>query len=200
MTVRVALDAKRDPRIVPDTGVRELPREGRAAAGGEAGRAAPAAAIVAAWRRRRRVRGRWRTRATARKLQLGRTLGDDREVLDGLSAGDQVVLDPPKLADGAKVKVAPASDAESDAMNDPLPLRERWKAPKRRRGNALAPLTPGATLSRGREREMSSPGQSHAMSALVHLRNLTKIYQRGPEKVEVLHGIDSTSTAATPPR
>ena len=28
------------------------------------------------------------------------------------------------------------------------------------------------------------------MSALVHLRNLTKTYQRGPEKVEVLHGID----------
>ena len=28
------------------------------------------------------------------------------------------------------------------------------------------------------------------MSALVHLRNLGKTYQRGPEKVEVLHGID----------
>jgi len=28
------------------------------------------------------------------------------------------------------------------------------------------------------------------MSALVRLRNLTKTYQRGPEKVEVLHGID----------
>jgi len=28
------------------------------------------------------------------------------------------------------------------------------------------------------------------MSALVHLSNLTKTYQRGPEKVEVLHGID----------
>ena len=53
-------------------------------------------------------------RVQQRKLQLGRTLGDDREVLDGLSAGDQVVLDPPeKLADGAKVKVAPASDADS---------------------------------------------------------------------------------------
>ncbi|MFT4179815.1 MAG: ABC transporter ATP-binding protein [Thermomonas sp.] len=28
------------------------------------------------------------------------------------------------------------------------------------------------------------------MSALVSIRNLTKTYQRGPEKVEVLHGID----------
>ncbi len=28
------------------------------------------------------------------------------------------------------------------------------------------------------------------MPTLVTLRDLTKIYQRGPEKVEVLHGID----------
>src|SRR5690606_32928002 len=29
-----------------------------------------------------------------------------------------------------------------------------------------------------------------AMATLVSIRNLTKTYQRGPEKVEVLHGID----------
>ena len=28
------------------------------------------------------------------------------------------------------------------------------------------------------------------MSSLVSIRNVTKTYQRGPEKVEVLHGID----------
>ena len=28
------------------------------------------------------------------------------------------------------------------------------------------------------------------MSTLVSLRNITKTYQRGPEKVQVLHGID----------
>ena len=28
------------------------------------------------------------------------------------------------------------------------------------------------------------------MANLVSIRNLTKTYQRGPEKVEVLHGID----------
>ena len=28
------------------------------------------------------------------------------------------------------------------------------------------------------------------MASLVSIRNLTKTYQRGPEKVEVLHGID----------
>ena len=58
-------------------------------------------------------------RVQQRKLQLGRTLGDDREVLDGLSPGDQVVLDPPeKLADGAKVKVAPQGDADGDSTNE----------------------------------------------------------------------------------
>ena len=115
VTVRVALDS-RDPRIVPDMGVRVSFLEGRAAAARQKpGVLAPAAAIV--------QRGGGDVafvvdgeRVQQRKLQLGRTLGDDREVLDGLSAGDQVVLDPPeKLADGAKVKVAPASDAESDA-------------------------------------------------------------------------------------
>ena len=36
------------------------------------------------------------------------------------------------------------------------------------------------------------------MSTLVSTRNLTKTYQRGPEKLEVLHGVDLTwtSTAA----
>ena len=28
------------------------------------------------------------------------------------------------------------------------------------------------------------------MSALISVRNLTKTYQRGPEKIQVLHGID----------
>jgi putative ABC transport system ATP-binding protein len=28
------------------------------------------------------------------------------------------------------------------------------------------------------------------MSALISVRNLTKTYQRGPEKIQVLHGVD----------
>ena len=114
VTVRVALDS-RDPRIVPDMGVRVsfLEKAAPQQPKQKPGVLAPAAAIV--------QRGGGDVafvvdgeRVQQRKLQLGRTLGDDREVLDGLSAGDQVVLDPPeKLADGAKVKVAPASDADS---------------------------------------------------------------------------------------
>lgn len=39
------------------------------------------------------------------------------------------------------------------------------------------------------------------MSTLVSLRNITKTYQRGPEKVQVLHGIDKLTpcSAATAP-
>jgi multidrug efflux pump subunit AcrA (membrane-fusion protein) len=35
-------------------------------------------------------------------------LGDDRQVLSGLSAGDEVVVDPPSgLKDGSRVRIAP---------------------------------------------------------------------------------------------
>ena len=52
--------------------------------------------------------------ARLRTLKLGRTLGDDREVTEGLSGGDTVVVDPPEtLADGTRVKRA--AEAESDS-------------------------------------------------------------------------------------
>jgi RND family efflux transporter MFP subunit len=111
--VRIALKA-RDARIVPDMGVRvsflEQAKPADAAAA-KPGVLAPAAAIVqrdgddvafvlADQTVQRRV------------LRLGRTLGDDREVLAGLAGGDTVVLDPPDdLADGARVRVAAAGDA-----------------------------------------------------------------------------------------
>ena len=42
-----------------------------------------------------------------RELRLGREMGDDRQVLQGLSAGESVVLDPPaELKEGVKVKMA----------------------------------------------------------------------------------------------
>ena len=119
VTVRVGLDV-RDPRIVPDMGVRvsflekAAPRKSQQ----KPGVLVPAAAIV------QREGGDIAfvvdgERVQQRTVQLGRTLGDDREVLSGLAAGDQVVLDPPeKLADGAKAKVAPASDAKPEPNSE----------------------------------------------------------------------------------
>ena len=52
-------------------------------------------------------------RARLRTLKLGRTLGDDREVVEGLNGGDTVVVDPPdKLADGTRVEPAKAEATE----------------------------------------------------------------------------------------
>jgi RND family efflux transporter MFP subunit len=108
--VRVALDSK-DPRIVPDMGVRvSFLEKARPAAGedsGNQGVRVPTAAIVE------------RDGASVafvvdaddtielRSLTLGRALAADRQVLKGLAAGETVVLDPPaELADGTKVKLA----------------------------------------------------------------------------------------------
>jgi len=57
------------------------------------------------------------SKAQARPVTLGRTLGDDREVLSGLSGGDTVVLDPPeKLTDGERVRVA--AEKPGEALNN----------------------------------------------------------------------------------
>ena len=105
--VRVSLDARGDPRIVPDMGARvSFLEEADAQRRNETettGVLVPAAAIV---RRGDKdvafvVSG---GKVVERPLVLGRTLGDDRQVLRGLSAGEQVVLEPPEaLADGMRV-------------------------------------------------------------------------------------------------
>ena len=117
--VRVGLDAKGDARIVPDMGARVgfLEEAKPAQAEAKPGVLAPGAAIV--------QRGDKDVafvvvgdKVAQRALTLGRTLGDDREVLEGLSGGDQVVLDPPEtLADGARVTVA-REDSAGDANNE----------------------------------------------------------------------------------
>ena len=57
-------------------------------------------------------------KAVLRTLTLGRTLGDDREVLSGLEGGEAVVLSPDeKLTDGARVKRAP-DESDSEASNE----------------------------------------------------------------------------------
>jgi multidrug efflux pump subunit AcrA (membrane-fusion protein) len=106
--VRVGLDV-RDPRIVPDMGVRVsfLEAAQPASAQQPQGVRAPAAAIVE--RDGHDVVFALKDDDTVerRDVKTGIAMGDDRQVLSGLSAGDSVVLDPPDtLADGAKVRMA----------------------------------------------------------------------------------------------
>ena len=119
--VRVALDV-RDPRIVPDMGVRVsfLEKTAPTQPTRKPGVLVPSGAVV--------TRG-GKTiafvvadvqddagRVQQRALTVGRTIGDDREVLDGLVGGDTVVVDPPeKLVDGARVKVLPAASGDTSS-------------------------------------------------------------------------------------
>jgi RND family efflux transporter MFP subunit len=116
--VRVGLDAK-DARIVPDMGARVSFLEETKPVQPEAtpGVLAPAAAIV---QRDGKdvafvVEG---EQVKARTQKLGRSLGDDREVLQGLAGGDKVVVDPSdKLVDGARVRLAREKD-DAEANNE----------------------------------------------------------------------------------
>jgi RND family efflux transporter MFP subunit len=118
--VRIALQV-RDPRIVPDMGVRVSFLEKAtpdAAVAQKPGVLAPAAAIA--------TRDGTNVafvvadeKVSQRELRLGRTLGDEREVLDGLAGGDTVVLDPPQnLADGTRVRIAAATGDDSAAATE----------------------------------------------------------------------------------
>ena len=116
--VRVGIDAK-DARIVPDMGARVsfLEEAKPVQVDVKPGVLVPAAAIVE--RDGKDVAFAIDGEAVQqRTLKLGRTLGDDREVLEGLSGGDAVVLDPPeRLADGSRVRIAreePASDTNNE--------------------------------------------------------------------------------------
>jgi RND family efflux transporter MFP subunit len=116
--VRVGMDAK-DARIVPDMGARVSFLEATKPAQPETrpGVLAPAAAIV---QRDGKdvvfvVEG---EQAKAHAVKLGRSLGDDREVLDGLAGGDKVVIDPSdKLTDGARVRPA-SENGDPEANNE----------------------------------------------------------------------------------
>ena len=116
--VRVGLDAK-DARIVPDMGVRVgfLETAKPAATNAKPGVLAPAAAITQ--RDGKDVAFVLNGEAVQqRTITLGRTLGDDREVLEGLGGGDVVVLEPSEqLAEGSRVRIAPEDSADA-ANND----------------------------------------------------------------------------------
>jgi RND family efflux transporter MFP subunit len=116
--VRVGLDLK-DTRIVPDMGVRVgfLEAAKPAAANATPGVLVPAAAITQRDGEDVAFAINGET-VQQRKLTLGRTLGEDREVLQGLSGGDAVVLDPPEqLADGARVRIA-REEGDAETNND----------------------------------------------------------------------------------
>jgi RND family efflux transporter MFP subunit len=112
--VRVALKQK-DPRIVPDMGVRVSFLEAKQpdAPAQKPGVLVPAAAIVSREGKQVAFVVAEDT-AQQRPVTVGRSLGEDREVTQGLAGGETVVLDPPaSLADGDRVRVAAAGDAEA---------------------------------------------------------------------------------------
>ena len=53
-------------------------------------------------------------KASQREVTVGRSLGEDREITQGLSGGETVVLDPPaSLSDGDRVRIAGAQDGDA---------------------------------------------------------------------------------------
>jgi RND family efflux transporter MFP subunit len=108
--VRVALKVK-DPRVVPEMGVRVSFLEKAAPAGTAApkGVRVPGAAIVQRDGKPTAFVLQADNTVRAQAVQTGATLGKDKQVLAGLGVGQTVVLDPPDaLKDGDKVALAGA--------------------------------------------------------------------------------------------
>jgi RND family efflux transporter MFP subunit len=107
--VRIGLDAK-DPRIVPDMGVRVSFLEEKKAQAAPQERPRGALVPVAAIRTdgdRAVVFVMKDGKAERRTVTLGPTYGDSRQVLTGIAIGESVIVDPPaELKDGAAVKEA----------------------------------------------------------------------------------------------
>jgi len=117
--VRVGLDV-RDPRIVPDMGVRVsfLEAAKPAAARQPQGVRVPSAAIVQRGGHDVVFALKDDNTVEQRDVKTGIAMGDDRQVLSGLSAGDSVVLAPPDaLVDGTKVRMA-KEDAAADSSSE----------------------------------------------------------------------------------
>ena len=108
--VRVALGVK-DPRIVPEMGVRVSFLEKAAAPGAEApkGVRVPATVIVQRDGKPSAFVLQADDKVQLQALETGATLGKEKQVLSGLSAGQTVVINPPEeLKDGDKVTLASA--------------------------------------------------------------------------------------------
>ncbi|MHC9086726.1 efflux RND transporter periplasmic adaptor subunit [Luteimonas sp. RIT-PG2_3] len=111
--VRIALKA-RDPRIVPDMGVKVGFMESLATTDGKPATGVRVANEAVAKRDDADVVFVLADGVVAqRKVALGRALGTEREITDGLKAGEVVVLNPAtELVDGAKVATAVKDDAK----------------------------------------------------------------------------------------
>ncbi len=106
--VRVSLNQK-DARIVPDMGVRVsfLEAAKPATAKQPQGARVPSAAIVQRGGHDVAFALKDDNTVEQRDLKIGIAMGDDRQVLSGLAAGDSIVLDPPAgLKDGTLVRIA----------------------------------------------------------------------------------------------
>ncbi|WFC41478.1 efflux RND transporter periplasmic adaptor subunit [Pseudoxanthomonas sp. SE1] len=106
--VRVALNVK-DPRVVPDMGVRVSFLESAKPQATQAPKGVRAPAAAVSERDGAQVAFVVGDDDTVeqRTLKVGGKLGDDVQVTDGLIAGETVVIDAPaELKDGAKVKLA----------------------------------------------------------------------------------------------
>ncbi len=115
--VRIALKVK-DPRIVPDMGVKVsfLESTPTGATPKAAGVRVPANAIVERDGKKIAFVIGDKNKIEQHELTVGNAMGDDRQVLSGLSAGDSVVLDPSdKLGNGANVRIA-SDDADSGSQ------------------------------------------------------------------------------------
>ena len=111
--VRIALKQK-DPRIVPDMGVRvSFLEAAKPEQKKPQGVRAPSSALVERDGQQVAFALTEENTVEQRAVKVGLAMGDDRQVLSGLTAGETVVLNPPDtLKDGSKVKLAEETPEE----------------------------------------------------------------------------------------
>lgn len=106
--VRIAIKLK-DPRIVPDMGVKVSFLEASKPAAVQQPQGVRVAAAAIVQREGKDVAFVVNDKADAvgqAEVKLGRTMGDDRQVVSGLSSGETVVLDPPAtMKDGDRIRL-----------------------------------------------------------------------------------------------
>ena len=167
--VRVAIDQK-DPRILPDMGVRV------SFLGSRSGRAASARRFQ---HRREAASGAGDSRRTARSCHRSASRR---------ASGKSVVFDESRDAASSRAAVRVT-------RRTVLRRSASWSRASRAGTRVVrappADMRDGATVTvqAGHDRHAAAQG-GNRMSALVEIRNVSKVYERGKQKVEVLHHID----------